>query len=126
MISYDIIATVKNYDFVCTAFPCHTMQSHAIRFSSTSSVNSLKERGEERAREKVDVVVVSDPSVSLVSTSSMRRTERERNSEELCVHAVVLCSWRLASQISEPYLFHAGLQPVGGSPYVYEQMSVLK
>ena len=94
------------------------MQSHAIRFSSTSSVNSLKERGEERAREKVHVVVVSDPSVSLVSTSSMRRTERERNSEELCVHAVVLCSWRLASQISEPYLFHAGLQPVGRSPYV--------
>ena len=33
------------------------------------------------------------------------------------MHAVVLCSWRLASQIGEPYLFHASLQPVGGSPY---------
>ena len=75
MISYDIIATVKNYVFV-SVFPYHKMQNHAIRFSSTSSVNSLKERGEERAREKVHVVVVSDPSVSLVSTSSTRRTER--------------------------------------------------
>ena len=35
-----------------------------------------------------------------------------------CVHPVVLCGWRLASQIGEPYFCQAGLQPVGGSPYV--------